>query len=180
MTMQGIIEASSGMKASRGRPMRRGGPTLRAGTALACLALLVSGCQTSDMLESAATPGAMASAGDISRTDLDQGKAHFRSGNYGLAERHFRKAVELRAENAEAWLGLAASYDRLGRFDFADRAYDQLIKIAGRQPRIINNMGYSQLLRGNRSKARTLLFEARSLLPDDPVIEANIALLDKG
>ena len=54
------------------------------------------------------------------------GKTQFREANYGLAEKHFRKAVELRADNSEAWMGLAASYDQLGRFDFADRAYDQL------------------------------------------------------
>ena len=50
-------------------------------------------------------------------------------------------------------MGLAASYDQLGRFDFADRAYDQLLKVAGRRPEIVNNMGYSQLLRGNRKKS---------------------------
>jgi Flp pilus assembly protein TadD len=146
---------------------------------VACAALVASGCQTSEMLESAGTsrPGAL---GDISQSDLAQGKAQFMAGNYGLAEKHFRKAVELRADNAEAWLGLAASYDRLGRFDFADRAYDQLIRLAGRQPRIVNNMGYSQYLRGNRQKARALLLEARAALPGDPLIEANLVLLERG
>ena len=33
---------------------------------------------------------------DISESDLKQGKAHFFESNYGLAEKHFRKAVELR------------------------------------------------------------------------------------
>ena len=116
---------------------------------------------------------------DISESDLKQGKAHFFESNYGLAEKHFRKAVELRADNSEAWMGLAASYDQLGRFDFADRAYDQLLRIAGRKPRIVNNMGYSQLLRGNKKKARKLFSEARAALPGDPVVEANWELLEK-
>lgn len=142
-------------------------------------AMLVSGCQTADMLESAgASPDPLALSGDISASDLAAGKMHFADGNYGLAEKHFRKAVELRADNAEAWLGLAASYDRLGRFDFADRAYAQLIKVAGRGPRIANNMGYSYLLRGDKQKARELLLEARAALPGDPVVEANLALLE--
>ena len=63
-------------------------------------------------------------------------------------------------------MGLAASYDQLGRFDFADRAYDQLLKVAGRRPEIVNNMGYSQLLRGNKKKASQLLNEARNGMAD--------------
>lgn len=146
----------------------------------ACVVLMISGCQTSEVLTPAdLRPVALAESGDISQPDLDLGKDHFMNGNYGLAEKHFRKAVELRGDNAEAWMGLAASYDRLGRFDFADRAYDQLLKLAGRQPRIINNMGYSYLLRGDKKKARKLLLEARAALPGDTVIEANLLLLER-
>ena len=76
-------------------------------------------------------------------------------------------------------MGLAASYDELGRFDFADRAYDQLVKLAGRQPKILNNMGYSQFLRGNTSKARELLLEAKQGMTNTTVVDANLALLAK-
>ena len=122
------------------------------------------------LMLSAARPARRQDRDDVDRasndrtsaqSDLVAGKAQFREANYGLAEKHFRKAVELRADNAEAWMGLAASYDELGRFDFADRAYDQLLKVAGRKPQILNNMGYSQLLRGNKKKARVLLIEAK-------------------
>ncbi|MEZ5811583.1 MAG: tetratricopeptide repeat protein [Rhizobiaceae bacterium] len=141
-------------------------------------ALVVSGCQTG-MVNSLDTAVHGVKVADISAGDLNQGKAQFRDANYGLAEKHFRKAVELRADNAEAWMGLAASYDQLGRFDFADRAYDQLLRLAGREPRVVNNLGYSQLLRGNRKKARQLFEEARRNAPNDKVIVANIELLDK-
>jgi len=114
---------------------------------------------------------------DISKRDTDAGKTHFEEGNYGLAEKHFRKAVELRADNGDAWLGLAASYDRLGRFELADRAYEQALKVAGRTPKIVNNMGYSRLLRGDRAKAKELLEEALVLMPGDPVVLANLDLL---
>ena len=40
-------------------------------------------------------------------------------------------------------------------------------------------MGYSQLLRGNKKKARQLLDEARSAMPGSVVVEANLALLKK-
>jgi Flp pilus assembly protein TadD len=137
-------------------------------------AIGLSACQTSSSL----IPSASSTISeDVSSRELEAGKAHFVEANYGLAEKHFRKAVELRADNAEAWLGLAASYDHLRRFDLADRAYEQLLKIAGRQPRILNNKGYSYLLRGDRAKAQALLLEAQAAMPEDPVVKRNIALI---
>jgi Flp pilus assembly protein TadD len=150
-------------------------------TAMAAIAavLMMSGCTTSGV-DTTKTTAIQPAAKDIDTSDLAQGKAQFRDANYGLAEKHFRKAVELKADNAEAWMGLAASYDELGRFDFADRAYGQLLKVAGRKPQIVNNMGYSQLLRGNRKKAKALLLEAKAGMADPTVVNANLALLNKG
>jgi Flp pilus assembly protein TadD len=148
------------------------------GIAAAIAALMIGGCTTSGLDKTSTTSIAPVTA-DISEADTTAGKAQFRDANYGLAEKHFRKAVELRADNSEAWMGLAASYDQLGRFDFADRAYDQLLKVAGRRPEIVNNMGYSQLLRGNKKNARKLLDEARNGMADPAVVDANLALLSK-
>ena len=149
------------------------------GVAAILAALMAGGC-TTDGIDKTATTSIAPVTADISEADLAAGKAQFRAANYGLAEQHFRKAVELRADNSEAWMGLAASYDQLGRFDFADRAYDQLLKVAGRQPQIVNNMGYSKLLRGDRKSARKLLMEAEAAMPGDPVVAANLALLRQG
>jgi Flp pilus assembly protein TadD len=111
--------------------------------------------------------------------DLSLGKENFREGNYGLAERYFRKAVESGPKDAEAWLGLAAAYDRLRRFDLADRAYEEAIKIGGPTAEILNNQGYSYMLRGQFTRARELLAAARAKNPGNPYIENNIALLDE-
>ncbi|MBL8578603.1 MAG: tetratricopeptide repeat protein [Mesorhizobium sp.] len=148
------------------------------GIAAILAALMVGGCTTQGV-DKTATTAITPMPADVSAADLSAGKTQFREANYGLAERHFRKAVELRADNSEAWMGLAASYDQLGRFDFADRAYDQLLKVAGRRPEVLNNMGYSQLLRGNRKKARQLLNEAKKEMADPAVVDANLALLAK-
>ncbi|MDX8482219.1 hypothetical protein RFN28_27730 [Mesorhizobium sp. VK24D] len=156
--------------------MRHGLPT--AAAALAAV-LMITGCTTNNNVDTTKTTAIQPKAKDVSAADLAEGKAQFREANFGLAEQHFRKAVELKADNAEAWMGLAASYDELGRFDFADRAYDQLLRVAGRKPQIVNNMGYSQLLRGNKRKARALLLEAKAGLADQTVVNANLALLDK-
>lgn len=145
--------------------------------ALLCATAMLSGCKTS-MIDALETTS-VSQRGDPGAEDLAAGKAHFREANFGLAEQHFRKAVELNADNAEAWMGLAASYDQLRRFDFADRAYDQLLKVAGRRPQIVNNMGYSQYLRGNNKKARKLYLEAKRGMADTTLVDANLALLKK-
>jgi tetratricopeptide (TPR) repeat protein len=111
--------------------------------------------------------------------DLSLGRTHFREGNYGLAERHFRRAVEQAPRDAESWLGLAAAYDRLKRFDLADRAYTQLYRMNGRTPAILNNQGYSFMLRGDYVHARRILAEARAKDPNNPYIANNIALLEE-
>ena len=67
------------------------------------------------------------------------------SRSYGLSEKFFRKSVELHPTNAEAWLGLAASYDQLGLFKRSDRAYHQAIKLVGPKPAILNNQGYGSI-----------------------------------
>lgn len=115
--------------------------------------------------------------------DLELGKRHFREQNFGLAEKHFRRAVEKSSGNAardaEAWIGLAASYDRLRRFELADRAYANAIKIAGANAAILNNQGYSYILRGDYRKARAKLAAARAQDPDNPYIRNNIELLER-
>jgi len=142
-----------------------------------CAALALSGCQANS-LNGIDTAHLAAPTVNPAVRDIETGKRQFRQANYGLAEKHFRKAVETHAASPEAWMGLAASYDQLGRFDFADRAYEQLLKLAGRRPEIVNNMGYSHYLRGDQKKARELLLEARAGMTDPTVVDANIALLN--
>jgi len=117
--------------------------------------------------------------GDQSRALLVQGREHFGEQNYGLAEKHFRKAVETRADNASAWLGLAASLDQLGRFEFADRAYAQLATLRGDDARILNNLGYSHLLRGDYKKARRYFNKAQKIDPTLEEVQGNLHLLEK-
>jgi Tfp pilus assembly protein PilF len=111
--------------------------------------------------------------------DLNQGKRQFRAANYGIAERHFRRAVETHPRDAEAWVGLAASYDRLKRFELADRAYRGAIGVIGETPEILNNQGYSYILRGDYARARETLLAAQARDPKNPYIQNNLALLEK-
>ena len=116
-------------------------------------------------------------------SELNLGKRHFRKGDYGLAEKYFRRAVEKGLPDArkaaEAWLGLAACYDRLRRFELADRAYAQALRIVGPVPEILNNQGYSYIMRGDYRRARVKLDAAYAKDPTNPHILANLELLDR-
>ena len=108
---------------------------------------------------------------------LRMGKVYFRNESYGLAAQSFQKAVEVTPKDAEAWLGLAASYDHLRRFDLADQAYEKVLQLGSQNAAILNNAGYSQLLRGNLASARKFLLRAYELEPNNPYIQNNLKLL---
>jgi Flp pilus assembly protein TadD len=121
---------------------------------------------------------AKGSPGKASESELALGKKQFGAGKFAAAERHFRRALELEPRDLEAWLGLAACYDNLRRFKLADRAYDEAVKIAGPTAEILNNRGYSYLLRGDYPRAREALSEAQGKDPANAYIKNNLELLE--
>ncbi len=152
--------------------------------AMGAVALTAAGCQST--FEDSAGKEELSSITDSSsfgstpeRVWLQKAKQAYRNGDYGLAERHYRHAIEERHNNAEAWLGLAASYDRLKRFDLADRAYEQLVQMAGNTPTVLNNLAYHQMLKGEFGSARQTLNAAAEKSPDNPYIRNNLQLLDR-
>lgn len=117
--------------------------------------------------------------GNNAKRVISMGKQHFKDQNYGLSQKYFQKAVELKTDNANAWAGLAASYDELGRFDLADRAYKQLSKLKGNDPRVLNNRGYSYLLRGDYAKAKKFFNKAQQKDLTLEHVQGNLHLLNK-
>ncbi len=165
---------------------------LRHALLVAVIGLTLGGCANSKLFKPSATDtngsDALASAesgsdaepgllGDDANDDLSLGKKQYRANNFGLAENHFRHAVELHPRDAEAWLGLAASCDRLRRFDLADRAYAQAIKIVGPRLEILNNQGYSYMLRGDYKRAKETLLLAQRKDPANKFVQSNLKLL---
>src|SRR6267378_6750429 len=106
------------------------------------------------------------------------GLEHFNRGSYGLSQRYFKDAVEKSPKDVTAWIGLAASYDRLRRFDLADQAYLQAIRLAGETVQILNDQGYSYMLRGDLNRARRKFTKAYELDPGNPTIANNLQLLN--
>ena len=154
------------------------------------LAMSVAGCMTdglvpTDWSAAAAAPAVTPTIQDPedvkyypSDEPLKLALEHFNRGNYGIAERYFRDAVEKAPKDATAWVGLAASYDRIGRFDLADRAYTVAIRLVGLTTEILNNRGYSYLLRGDMVRARKMFMKAYAREPGNPTIVNNLQLLD--
>jgi Flp pilus assembly protein TadD len=109
---------------------------------------------------------------------LRMGIEHFNRGHYGIAERYFRDATEKAPKDPTAWVGLAAAYDRVGRFDLADRAYVFAIRLVGETTEILNNQGYSYMLRGDLVNARRKFLKAYEREPTNPTILNNLQLLN--
>jgi Flp pilus assembly protein TadD len=127
----------------------------------------------------AAATAAAAPAPSSNEDDLNAGRAHFRAGRFAEAEAKFHNAAKMNPHDAEAWLGLAACYDRMRRFELADRAYVQAAAIKGPTTEILNNQGYSYLLRGDMKRARNTLTAAKNKDPDNIYVQNNLQLLEQ-
>lgn len=155
---------------------------------MTCMALTLASCETFSGSPTApasyvtpVTP-TVVEPGDVKYYPSDQplklAIEHFNHGDYGLADRYYSDAVAKNPRDVAAWIGLAASNDRLSRFDLADRAYASAIKLSGETTQILNNQGYSYMLRGNFKLAREKFMKAYARDPGNPTIANNIRLLD--
>ncbi len=155
------------------------------------LAISVAGCEPDGRSsfgtwlagpEFAAPTATVQEPGDIKYFPSDEplklGLEHFDRGHYGVAERYLRDAVEKAPRDATAWVALAATYDRIARFDLADRAYGVAIGLAGETTQMLNNQGYSYMLRGDLVNARKKFLKAYEREPNNPTIANNLKLLN--
>lgn len=104
------------------------------------------------------------------------GKENFTAGRLGLALVDFQRALQEQGPSVDRLNALGATYDRLSRFDLADRAYRQALVFDPDAAQTLNNIGYSYLLRGRADLASAFLAKAQSLAKGDPRIGANLAL----
>jgi tetratricopeptide (TPR) repeat protein len=133
------------------------------------MGVLLAGCETL-AVDPVPTTVTVQDPLDVKYYPSDQplklGMEHFGRGSYGLAEQYFRDAVEKAPRDLTAWVGLAASYDRLRRFELADQAYSQAFKLQGKPSiELLSNYGYSMMLRGNLKEARRNFLRALSSTP---------------
>src|SRR5271165_5462414 len=147
---------------------RIAGPPGAARAACLILATLagcaLAGCQQRG-LTATPTPNALTgqNPSDVKYYRSDEpvrlGIQRFNEGSFGLSQHYFQDAVENTPRDVTAWIGLAASYDRLGRFDLADHAYAAAIKL-------------------DLKKASAMLDAALKLDPSNPTTINNRKLLN--
>ena len=164
--------------------MRRGFTSVRLGVFAAALALgasVLTGCSSvgyGSFGQNKLEVAELSNIGDYTaERALAEGKAHFRNSDFGHSAALYKRAVELNPGEVQAYVGLSASYDRLGRFDLSDRVYASLLKLSGASVQYDNNLGYSYMLRGKLSEALANFRKAQALEPDNLVVANNIQIL---
>ena len=161
-----------------------------------CLGDALAGCQSADSPMALSAPmspvkveftafgdtfDGLKTVSDVEYYASDQAvaeaKNQFRAENYGNAGALFYKAVQLAPNDGEAWLGLAASCDRIRRFDLSDYAYRQAYRWSARQPPTTTMSATPTCCAASCSDARQNFLKAYELAPNDPTVANNLELL---
>ncbi len=87
------------------------------------------------------------------RSSLNRGHVQFAEGNFGLALESFHAALAQDGGSVDTLNAVAATYDRIGRYDVAKKYYDRALALAPDSPRTLNNVGYSLVLQGRYDAA---------------------------
>lgn len=157
--------------------------SLRLGLIVAAVAAL-AGCSSGNLAGFATNGGTKVQIAEVSNIGtypadraLIEARNHFRNSDFGYSAAFYKRVVELAPSSAEGYIGLGASYDRLGRFDLSDRVYATLFEISGGTAQYYNNVGYSQMLRGNLEGALSNFRKAQKLDPANVVVANNLKIL---
>jgi tetratricopeptide (TPR) repeat protein len=150
----------------------------RIGIALLIVAALLAGCAggSSDVRPILAMDGSRMDVHD----PVEQGRAFLVTGQYGLAVDALSRVLHDQPANVRALNLIAEAYDRLHRYDLADRYHAEALEIDPNSLAALNNWGFSYLVRGDRARAKGLLARAEAIKSDNPVVLANLQLATEG
>lgn len=141
-------------------------------------AIITAACSACTDVDIYSRPAVDGTATNLARAmPYDRGKHYLAAGHLGLAATAFRTALSQGTATAEILNALAVTYDRLGRFDLAQRYYARALELDPESVQSLNNLGYSALLQGNHALAAKFLIKARTIDAANTVVQANLALL---
>ena len=110
------------------------------------------------------------------------GKKQFADGLYGMALKSFRVALAKEPRSLDHLNAVAATYDKLGRFDLAERYYARALGVDPDSVQTLNNIGYSFLIQKDYVSARYYLEQAARIARAEDehidVVGANLVSLD--
>ncbi|HET6618386.1 MAG TPA: tetratricopeptide repeat protein [Dongiaceae bacterium] len=121
---------------------------------------------------------------DGDRMDIEDpvanGRALLVTGQYGLAIDALSGVLHDDPRNVRALNLIAEAYDRLHRYDLADRYHGEALEADPNSVAALNNWGFSYLVRGDKTRAIGLLQRAVAIKGDQPVVLANLRLATGG
>lgn len=99
----------------------------------------------------------------------------FRQGNVALALQQYRKAMRASPADIDAYIGVAACYDRMGRFELSRRYYEEALALDPSDKRVRHNFALSLRLQGRGEEAARFIAESGPP-PVQPAASITIAL----
>ena len=130
----------------------RGGRFLVAGLAL------TSGCAANHELQVRAIPDPAAKL-RYSGSLLDVGRAQLSLGNAGTALETFRKLLREQPANPDAFAGIAACYQAMGRYDLEQANYEFALAYAPHDQRLLTALASSLQRQGQTAQAANIYAE---------------------
>ena len=136
---------------------------------LLSVVLGVAACSTGE-LNVRPTKSALAAGQQPPSMRVAEGNAQLALGNVGLALEAYRKALREQPANVEAMIGLAASYDRMGRADLSRRYFEMALAADPANPEIYVHFAESLDSQGQRDEAARVKTELaeRVVAPEAP------------
>src|SRR5687768_5032487 len=92
---------------------------------------------------------------------IAEAHGHLALGNVALAIESFRKALREQPDSVDAMVGLAASYDRMARFDLSRRYYESALAVVPADTRVLNAFARSLDAQGRSVEAAAVRSEIR-------------------
>jgi Flp pilus assembly protein TadD len=135
------------------------------GTLLIAAAVLAAGaCTEAGKLEIRAIASPLAAGNKPVSFRIAEARGHFVLGNVALALESFRKAAREDPASVDALSGMAACYDRMGRFDLSRRNYEAALALAPGDPALLTAFAASLDLQQLGSEAARVRAEIRTRL----------------
>ena len=140
--------------------MKRGGKMLCSVAVLA-----IAACASNQgKLEIRPTSPPMSAAAKPVPLRIAEARGQLRLGNVALALESFRKAAREDPTSSDALAGIAACYDRMGRFDLSRRHYEAALAIAPGDVQLLEELANSLALQGRASEAASVRSEIAARL----------------
>ena len=137
------------------------------GTKLSCaVALLLTGCSGSDgKLTVRSLPVSPSMAVKPVPARIAEARGHFALGSVALALEGFRKAQRDDPNSTDALVGIAACYDRMGRFELSRRYYESALALAPADPTLLEAFARSLDFQGRPADAAEIRQELAARSP---------------